>query len=647
MCLKRLKLLRPRLALVPGLEGHKKCRAVTGANKTKQTETDETGNVFDARRIHQDFFHVGRDRRGAFERRPIRQLHIDVGVTLIFVRKKARWDSIGKKETRYAKDHQHHDHNDGLLEQYSAPTHIALCSSIEDAVKPIKESPEESMALGSRLEQQRRKRRAEGERIERGEQNGNRDRDRELLVEFAGDSGNESGGNKYGGENQGDADYGAGQFFHCFQGGALRRHALLDVALHTFDHNDGIVDHKTDRKHQTKERKRVDGKTEQRKKYECAQQRNRHRKQRNQRGAPALQEDENHEDNERKRDQKSCDDFLHALRDRTRGIQRKHVIQILRKALLHLRHQPIHAGGSIYRIRGRELIGGNDGARLAIETSSDAVVLRSQFDSSDIADPNSPPIGSLAHDNLPKFLRGDEPALREHGVSKFLALGRGFAARLPGWVNGVLRLNGVDDFRDGDAELRQGVGLYPQSHCILARSEYLNIADARRAQNGIDKVDVCVIGQKGGVVGPVRRVHGGQREGSSDRFSYVDTIIGDIDGKLGGSQRLAALRENVIGVGIGFGVEVHDQAGARIAGGIQRIHVVHVVHAAHLLFDGSGNRLLQGLRIRPNVSGQDLNLRRSDVRNLRDRQTQDGEGADKHEDDRDHHGHDGTIDKEL
>ena len=84
-----------------------------------------------------------------------------------------------------------------------------------------------------------------------------------------------------------------------------------------------------------------------------------------------------------------------------------------------------------------------------------------------------------------------------------------------------------------------------------------------------------------------------------------------------------------------------------VAGGVQRIHVVHVVHAAHLLLDGRGHGLLEGLRIGADVGGLDLNFRRRDVGKLRDRQTQDGDRADDHHEDRDHHRDDGTVDEEF
>ena len=53
------------------------------------------------------------------------------------------------------------------------------------------------------------------------------------------------------------------------------------------------------------------------------------------------------------------------------------------------------------------------------------------------------------------------------------------AADLAGGVDGVLRLDRGDDLRNGDAELRQLVGLHPEAHGVLAGAENLHAADAR------------------------------------------------------------------------------------------------------------------------------------------------------------------------
>jgi hypothetical protein len=51
--------------------------------------------------------------------------------------------------------------------------------------------------------------------------------------------------------------------------------------------------------------------------------------------------------------------------------------------------------------------------------------------------------------------------LRENGIGELLIGGGWFAAKLTRWIDPVLRLNGVDDLRNGNVQFRQFVGLYP------------------------------------------------------------------------------------------------------------------------------------------------------------------------------------------
>ena len=147
----------------------------------------------------------------------------------------------------------------------------------------------------------------------------------------------------------------------------------------------------------------------------------------------------------------------------------------------------------------------------------------------------------------------------KNGVGEFLALRSWLAAYFAGRVHRVLRLNSADDLRNGDAQLGQLVGFYPQSHRILSGTEDRNVADAFGAQDGIGEVDVRVVGQKIGVIGSVRRIKGNPHEGRGDGFANRDSIIGHVCRKLRGSLRLAALGQNVIRIWIGLYVEVHDQ----------------------------------------------------------------------------------------
>ena len=102
----------------------------------------------------------------------------------------------------------------------------------------------------------------------------------------------------------------------AFKRGFLWRQAFLDMMFDRFDDDDGVVHHQADGQHQAEERKGVDGKTEQRKNRECADQRHRHRQQRNERRPPALQENKHDEHDQHQRFPKGLANFADAFGDR-------------------------------------------------------------------------------------------------------------------------------------------------------------------------------------------------------------------------------------------------------------------------------------------------------------------------------------------
>ena len=90
--------------------------------------------------------------------------------------------------------------------------------------------------------------------------------------------------------------------------------------------------------------------------------------------------------------------------------------------------------------------------------------------------------------------------------------GAGSPPTLTGRVHRVLRLDSVEDVRDGDAQLRQLVRLYPQPHGILTRAENLRLPDTVQARDGIIEVDIGVVGKEFRIVSAVRREQSDQHE---------------------------------------------------------------------------------------------------------------------------------------
>src|SRR5262249_16319692 len=112
-------------------------------------------------------------------------------------------------------------------------------------------------------------------------------------------------------------------------------------------------------------------------------------------------------------------------------------------------------------------------------------------------------------------------------------------------------------------------------------------------------------------------------------------------------QLLARLREEKVGVRIGFKIKIDIQNGAGVVGRIQRVHVIHVVHAVDLLLDGRGYGFLKRLTVGARVWSRNSYFRWSDIRKLRYRKTRDGDATDDNHQDGNYDGNDGTIDEEF
>ena len=160
------------------------------------------------------------------------------------------------------------------------------------------------------------------------------------------------------------------------------------------------------------------------------------------------------------------------------------------------------------RVGAGQLVEGHDGGGLAVQLPANVVELRSQFDARHILQPHHRAVRILAHDDVAEFLLGDQPALGGDRVGEFLALGRGRPADLAGGIDGVLRVDGVDEVVDRDVELGQLVGLDPEAHGVLAGAEHLHVGDAFQPGDLVHQVDVGVVGQEGGVVGAARASRG-------------------------------------------------------------------------------------------------------------------------------------------
>jgi hypothetical protein len=104
-------------------------------------------------------------------------------------------------------------------------------------------------------------------------------------------------------------------------------------------------------------------------------------------------------------------DFLDAFGHRQRGVERNHVVQIRREALLDFLHHLLGAAGGLQRVGAGHLVQRDKRGGLAVEPAFHVVGLCAEFDARDILDPHDGTIGVGAQDDPRQILPGSAGGL--------------------------------------------------------------------------------------------------------------------------------------------------------------------------------------------------------------------------------------------
>ena len=341
---RRQPLLQARFRLV---EHREQRRGVARLRARRAGEAGKGGDANDARRIQRNALDLAHHLGGARQRRGARQLRGDDDVAAILRRNEAlrrgREQPAGAADQRDI-DQQHHrrmpDHEIGRAR-------VAVRQPVEDAVEkagepvpaagdeiPLRRRP----LVLVRHQDQRGQRRRQRQRAEAGDRGRHRDGDGELLEELPGNAAEERGRHEHRAQHQRDRDQRAADLFHGLERGVAPAHAVLEMPLDVFDHHDGVVDHDADGEHETEQRQIVDREAERRHHREGADQRHRDRDDRNDRGPPALQEHQHHDDDERHRLVDGLDQLMDGLRDEFGRVVADIVVEPFREARLELDH---------------------------------------------------------------------------------------------------------------------------------------------------------------------------------------------------------------------------------------------------------------------------------------------------------------------
>ena len=359
-----------------------------------------------------------------------------------------------------------------------------------------------------------------------------------------------------------------------------------------------------------------------------------------------MKENKHHNNNQHHGLEEGLDDFLNAVGDSECGVEGNRVLESCGKLLRLLLEEFPHLLHGIHRIRAGQLVDGDNRRILALEAPANVVNLTTEFHTGDILDPHNRSVWIGANDDVFKFLDRCEASGGGDREGENLPLGNRLAADLSSGVHFVLRVHRLDHFRNCDVQRGEAVGPYPDAHRIFARAENAHAADSRNTGERVVDVDVGVVRQKGGIEFAIGRRQNKNSERRGEGLLDRDAVVFHLRRKLRRRLSLPHLRENLIRRRLGVRAEDHIQV--HDAGvGIDRIHVFHALDAAHLLLDGRGNGLLDREGVSAHISRRHLNLRRNDVRILRDGKPRHGNEPDNDYDDGDNHRHNRPADEEI
>ena len=127
---------------------------------------------------------------------------------MILIRQEARRQPRAKKDRHDAEQQQSGHCHPAFAYQRPAHADVTVGGAFKHSIEPVEELSQRAGVGFLGLKQQRGKSRTQTERVERRDDHGNRDGDRELLVQPPGNARYEGRGDEYRREHQSNADDG-------------------------------------------------------------------------------------------------------------------------------------------------------------------------------------------------------------------------------------------------------------------------------------------------------------------------------------------------------------------------------------------------------------------------------------------------------
>ena len=126
---------------------------------------------------------------------------------------------------------------------------------------------------------------------------------------------------------------------------------------------------------------------------------------RNDRGAPGLQEQDDDETTSTTASNKRLDHLVDRCLDELGRVVDDRIVEAGREVLLQLLHRRLDRGRGGQRVRARPLEDDEGGRGLVVEIGVDRVVLRAELDAGDVAHAHDRAVRLGAHDDVAELLR--------------------------------------------------------------------------------------------------------------------------------------------------------------------------------------------------------------------------------------------------
>src|ERR1700688_19412 len=255
MALNVFELLLLTLARLPGFKSDEEETSVGALNLRQERKIRDGNNTLHARSFQQGVADFLLSSIGALRRSPVGKLQREKHVALILCGDKATRKAAADEKRQYG-DYRQAQHGDsGLMDEHVGGAHETLRGATEKFVEQTIAFAKQTFFLFfvPGLEQQRCESGRKRKRIEGGNQHGDRDGYGELLLQPASDTGDERSRYEHRGKNQRDGHFRSSDFSHGSYGGGLGVHPFVDVVLHSFHNDDGVVDDQANGQHQAKE----------------------------------------------------------------------------------------------------------------------------------------------------------------------------------------------------------------------------------------------------------------------------------------------------------------------------------------------------------------------------------------------------------